>query len=346
MKKQLLFLALSFIMKFSVGQIVCVQCFDQNDSVYAGGINLIQNGGFENTTCGFNSSFHSFCPGSQTYNCDITNWTCTGGGGYTYAYFWDSTHWYVDKGMRSPYFGNNFCWACSTITDYDTSCLNTSGCRATGIPVGYPLNTINYGGTEGVSLSQTISGLVPGHIYLLEFWAGGEADSTDGFTGKGLFAVNVGFGNTFLRNKPTHAHTGIGTRFIIEFKPSTSIDTIKFTNWGHICDSCSELVLDDVRLYHYNPVVDPPIPCSEAGINNPTENQITIYPNPATSELTVTTGNNEASQIIIYDVTSRKIMEQKFIGTSTLTIETLAKGVYIYEVRNGKEAVKGKVVKE
>ncbi|MEO5674781.1 MAG: T9SS type A sorting domain-containing protein, partial [Chitinophagales bacterium] len=40
-----------------------------------------------------------------------------------------------------------------------------------------------------------------------------------------------------------------GTTYIIEFNAISASHTIKFTNWGHICFNCSELVLDNVRLY-------------------------------------------------------------------------------------------------
>ncbi len=341
MKKQILFLAFSFILKFSVGQILCVQCFDQNDSVYAGGVNLIQNGGFENTTCGFfPGSNYDFCPNATAYTCDIVNWICLGGGTQTYCCFRNGNTWFVEEGARSPYFGNSYCLACSAITS-DISCFNNSGCIVTGIPAGYPLSGPTLGGTAGISLSQTVNGLTPGIAYVLEFWTGGEANT---YITKGLFAVDVGFGYTFLRNPPTPHLTGIGSRFLIEFIATSSSHTIKFTNWGHICPTCTELVLDDAKLYQWTSIAPP---CNgTVGITNPTETQITIYPNPATSQLTVTTANNQPSQIIIYDITSRKIMEQKFIGTATLNIETLAKGIYFYEVMNGKQAVKGKVVKE
>jgi PKD repeat protein len=41
---------------------------------------------------------------------------------------------------------------------------------------------------------------------------------------------------------------------------SATSHTIKFTNWGHICSYCTELVLDDVKLYtlaELNPAIPP-----------------------------------------------------------------------------------------
>jgi len=136
--------------------------------------------------------------------------------------------------------------ACSFLGD--TSCLINSSCEVTGIPQGYPVSGVDYGGAIGVSLEQTVNGLVPGNTYVLEFWAGGES-YYGYFSRDGLFGVNLGFGYTFLRSNITETVTGIGTRYIIEFNAVSTSHVIKFTNWGHICDSCTELILDDVRLY-------------------------------------------------------------------------------------------------
>ncbi len=339
---------LSFtIVKLTTAQILCVQCFDQNDSigVGVGTNNFIANGNFENTTCGFNSNSNTFCPNSVNYNCNIANWVCTGGGSSTYTCFYDSTVWFVEQGTHSVYFGNNFCSACPL---GDTTCLINNGCTVTGSPAGYPLsNGAAYGDTLGVSLSQAVSGLTPGSVYVLEFWAGGESDGLGSFVNKGLFAVDLGFGNTFLRCKPTGPHTGIGTRFLIQFKATASAHTVKFTNWGHISFSATELILDNVRLYTPNHLPPTISACSSDGVTNISDEPVSVdvYPNPVSNELTVKTSTNESSQIIIYDMLSCKLFEKMFTNTVTLNTETLSKGVYMYEVKNKKGVVKGKVVK-
>jgi len=240
--KKYLAIILIFCASYSNAQILCIYCYGQNDSISQNVNNLVVNGGFENTNCAFNSNSNTFCPNSVNYNCDIANWTCTGGGINTYSIFADSNIWYVEEGTHSPYFGNAFCPPCA---NGDTFCLVNSDCETTGIDPGYPLNTPDYGGALGVSLEQTVNGLIPGATYILEFWAGGEA----GFPDHGLFGVDIGFGYTYLRCKETPPHIGVGTRFIIEFNATSSSHTLRFTNWGHICFSCTELILDDVRLY-------------------------------------------------------------------------------------------------
>ena len=250
MKKNLLFLFIIFLFIRTgslQAQIICIYCYEQNDSISQNVNNLILNGSFENTNCQPNVFSNSFCPNANYYGCDVVNWTCTGGGVDTYASIDDNTFTQTAEGAYAAYFGNgSFASACSAINN-DTSCLTPTGCELLNIPPGYPTNDAGYGGNTGVSLEQTVSGLNIGSTYVLEFWAGGEPQS-HGWMDAGVFAVDIGFGYTYLRNKPTCPGC-IGTTYIIEFNATSTSHTIKFTNWGHICIPCTELILDNVRLY-------------------------------------------------------------------------------------------------
>ena len=74
---------------------------------------------------------------------------------------------------------------------------------------------------------------------------------------------------------------------------------------------------------------------------------ISICPNPVTNKLNVTTNNKELSEIILYDISSRKLVQKKFTNTVSLNTEQLDKGIYIYEVRDRNGLCKkGKVVKD
>jgi hypothetical protein len=242
-------------------QIICIYCYDQNTPVSAGVNNLIVNGSFENHTCTPNSNASTYCPNASSYSCDIADWTCTGGGPGTYASMWNSFLTVIPDGIYAPYFGNDFCSACQV----DTNCLLNLDCAVTGPPTGFPHNTPSYGGPNAVTLSQTVTGLTAGNVYVLEFWAGGEYQGA--FPNKGLFAIDVGFGDTMLRCKPT-GPTSIGSEFIVEFIASSSSHTIKFINWGHICSTCTELILDNVKLYTLAEL-DPSVPSCGTVISAP-----------------------------------------------------------------------------
>lgn len=259
MKKFLPLLICISAFHFSTAQVVCVLCFDQNDSISSNVNNLLVNGSFENGNC--NGSGY-FCPNATFYNCNFTGWTCTGGGSNTYAHASDNFFSMVNDGMYAAYMGNYYCNACSNIVD-DTSCVTDSACTINPLPAGFPTNTVIYGNNTGVSIEQTVTGLTPGATYVLEFWAGGEGNI---WPNRGLFGVDVGFGDTLLRNKQTRASsTDIGTRYLIEFMANSATHTIKFTNWGHICADCTELILDDVKLYTLNELNPTVTPC--LGIN-------------------------------------------------------------------------------
>ncbi len=74
---------------------------------------------------------------------------------------------------------------------------------------------------------------------------------------------------------------------------------------------------------------------------------ITLYPNPATSTLVIKMNKEELAEVTLYDITSRKLLQQSFTGSTTLTIESLAKGIYLYEIKTKDGLLKnGKVVKE
>lgn len=268
MKKYFLPLILLLIFKLNTSaQIVCVLCFNTNDSISSNVTNFISNGGFENTLCQPWPSADRFCPNSTAYNCDITDWTCSGGGLGTYACMMDMNYIYVVEGLKAAYFGNAFSQNCNTTTG-DTSCFTMNDCEVGGIPAGFPSNDPSYGGSQGVSLEQTVTGLVPGNAYVLEFWAGGEWSFTD----PGIFGVDLGFGYTMLRNKPsTTSSADLCNYFIIEFLATSTTHTVKFTNWGHCCNTCTELILDNVRLYpasEVNPNVSLCVPPAPVAIFN------------------------------------------------------------------------------
>lgn len=92
-----------------------------------------------------------------------------------------------------------------------------------------------------------------------------------------------------------------------------------------------------------------PLDCSIfVDINEPNaEKYFNLFPNPFSDKLNITINNQEPVEVLLYDITSRKLLQQKFTSTVTLNTEQLAKGLYLYEVRD-KDGVrkKGKVVKD
>lgn len=309
----------------SDAQILCIQCYNQNDSISSNVNNLISNGGFENG-CGVTEYF---CPTSAGYNCNITNWTCVGGGINTYAQIADSLYYTnIVEGSKAAYFGNQYSKPCSSTLD-DTSCIINMGCIVSNIPAGYPIhNSVGYGGSNGVSLKQTVAGLVVGNTYVLEFWVGGENALFNG-----LFAVNIDFGNTFLSNKPTYGAAAIGTRYIIQFKATSTSHTIQFTNWGHICYYCTELVLDNVRLYSIEELANQVPHCTLDISEINEQNNISVIPNPSEGIFTIEQYKAIKTEIEIYNLLGELIYTvESEDKRTTIDLTKQPKGIYFVKV--------------
>jgi hypothetical protein len=356
MKKILLIISFAIVGTNVNAQINCIKCYQQNDSISQNVNNLLLNGGFENTNCIPQNWYVSgFCPNSAFYSCNITGWTCTGGGSATYANIVDGNYSQIVQGTKAVYFGNNYCNPCSGGTptnsggnnnvNNDTSCINIQGCETTYIPVGYPINTVAFGDTTGLNVEQTVSNLVIGETYILEFWAGGEGA---GFPHNGLFAVDIGFGKTYLRNKPTS--TGdIGTVYIIEFIATSTSHTIKFTNWGHICGTCTELVLDNVRLYTLGELSNLITPCFPVSVSELNENLISVYPNPTNENIYIDLGGMKTNiTTTLFNSLGQKIITQQFQSTDFVSFNIDApKGMYFLTLRTVSGETKTiKVLKE
>ncbi|HYV90256.1 MAG TPA: T9SS type A sorting domain-containing protein [Chitinophagales bacterium] len=85
------------------------------------------------------------------------------------------------------------------------------------------------------------------------------------------------------------------------------------------------------------------------GINetNSQENSVIVFPQLFSDVLNIRTEKSDVYDIFIYDIASRKILQQEFINSVTLNTELLAKGIYVYEIRNKNGVIKkGKIVKE
>jgi hypothetical protein len=127
-----------------------------------------------------------------------------------------------------------------------------------------------------------------------------------------------------------------GENYIIigNFKNDAQTTSFLFNNLG--LSQYSFFYIDDVSLS----------PCSGMEEQN-SNTKIIIYPNPIMNKLNIEVNNKELSEIVLYDITSRKIFHQTFTNSISINTGQLSKGIYIYEVRNKNGVIKkGKVVKE
>ncbi|NVN95702.1 MAG: T9SS type A sorting domain-containing protein [Bacteroidetes bacterium] len=77
---------------------------------------------------------------------------------------------------------------------------------------------------------------------------------------------------------------------------------------------------------------------------------LNIYPNPATSKLTINLQQLTSLQnttVSIYDVQGKLLLQQNITQPQTeLNIAPLAKGIYILKVNNDTKSMQSKFVKE
>ena len=74
---------------------------------------------------------------------------------------------------------------------------------------------------------------------------------------------------------------------------------------------------------------------------------ISLFPNPFSDNLIIELSNADKAEITLYDITARKLIQQSFTNYAFINTSKLAKGIYIYELRNKNDVIKkGIVVKE
>ena len=102
----------------------------------------------------------------------------------------------------------------------------------------------------GVVLSQTVLGLTVGRVYVLEFWAGGE--DLGSFPIAGVFGLMLVSKICICAIPEVHRLQALADDSSCSSLPIPQHILSAFTNWGHMCSSRTELILDDVRLYDRN----------------------------------------------------------------------------------------------
>jgi hypothetical protein len=100
--------------------------------------------------------------------------------------------------------------------------------------------------------------------------------------------------------------------------------------------------------YYIDAVVVSTDSLTTVGVNEIKNNvELILFPNPFTDKINITAKRNELVEFILFDVTARKIFHESFTTSTSINTQQLAKGIYLYEVRNKNGVIKkGKVVKD
>jgi hypothetical protein len=90
---------------------------------------------------------------------------------------------------------------------------------------------------------------------------------------------------------------------------------------------------------------------ANAGINDPTANEITVYPNPTSGKITMSTGNSQASisNISVFNMVGKEVLSrQSSVGSSEITVDLSSqpKGLYIVLIKAGDNYYRRKIIVE
>jgi hypothetical protein len=120
----------------------------------------------------------------------------------------------------------------------------------------------------------------------------------------------------------------LGTNYSIRFNPIYGTGIIQ--GYGNFLDSVS-------------------VCATNVGMNEIAQNgnSVSVFPSLFTDELNVTYKGKESLQFILYDLSTRTVLNQFITGSTSLNTHQLAKGIYLYELRNENGLIKKeKVIKE
>lgn len=131
-----------------------------------------------------------------------------------------------------------------------------------------------------------------------------------------------------------------GEQFLVigNFKNDMTTNVILVDSFGQFPNAY--IYIDDVSLIQIASCV--------TSINE-TQDDISVktYPNPFSDRLTIQLYKTEQAEIIIYDMTLRKLLQLKFTNSAVLNTERFAKGIYLYIVKNKNGVIKnGRLIKQ
>jgi hypothetical protein len=78
------------------------------------------------------------------------------------------------------------------------------------------------------------------------------------------------------------------------------------------------------------------------------ENTVMIYPNPAHENLSIKLSRlQQGATYVVYDANGKIVLSGRMINdTKTISMKSLASGVYYVQIRNGKNVTTQKIVKQ
>ena len=82
---------------------------------------------------------------------------------------------------------------------------------------------------------------------------------------------------------------------------------------------------------------------ANVAINENVLNKVSIYPNPTSDVLNISTNSNDLSELTVKDISGKIVLSQKFNTKVTISTENYSKGVYIIDVKNNLGKISEKI---
>jgi hypothetical protein len=82
---------------------------------------------------------------------------------------------------------------------------------------------------------------------------------------------------------------------------------------------------------------------ANVGINENVANKVSIYPNPTSDVLNISTNSNDLSELTVKDITGKIVLKQNFNNKITINTENYSKGIYLIDVKNNLGTVSEKI---
>lgn len=140
-------------------------------------------------------------------------------------------------------------------------------------------------------------------------------DTTNWIQITGIFRANGGEQFLYIGNMVVN-----GQYPIVSLAPFGQVNECDF----------SYFFIDDVSLYEYKEPCNLPLTIEESK-----KSTISIYPNPAAENVTITLQPNpNKAELLIYTVQGQLLSQTQFTGTQTINTSTLANGFYLFVIQS------------
>ena len=242
---------------------------------------------------------------------------------------------------------------CITLTVVSTNvlCNGDSSGTATVVVISGGIPPYSFDWSTGAT-TQTANGLAAG-IYTVTV-----TDSTGTCTGDTSVTINEPLPITISLSSsaascPTCCDVCVSMNITGGCIPYTYAWTPVDPNWPFVCSGCAGTtytvtIFDSCGCTAKDSITPDTVPI--VGIDGtrqrPQGELVTIYPNPAHSQLYIKGSFDVPASFELYDIMGRIVLSQSIHSNQPINISQLSKGLYVYQIKTPDVSVRGKFIKQ